>query len=136
LSASAGRGVVGVQLVEVRARRDDFVDPVEHVVAEHEVGSGQQIREVLGRARPDERGIPQTVGRAHRAGEAAQLEGHAQPVVGELRLRYETLRLPDDPDQDLVRDTAEPGSESERGLLLLASWITEAGSLEQARQNI
>jgi MmyB-like transcription regulator ligand binding domain len=40
------------------------------------------------------------------------------PVVGELRLRYETLRLPDD------------------GLRLLASWIAEAGSLEQARQNI
>jgi transcriptional regulator with XRE-family HTH domain len=48
------------------------------------------------------------------------------PVVGELRLRYETLRLPDDPDQGLVIYHAEPGSESERGLGLLASWIAEA----------
>ncbi|MBE8517507.1 helix-turn-helix domain-containing protein [Amycolatopsis sp. H6(2020)] len=48
------------------------------------------------------------------------------PVVGELRLRYETLRLPDDPDQGLVIYHAEPGSESERALGLLASWIAEA----------
>ncbi|AEK46753.1 helix-turn-helix domain-containing protein [Amycolatopsis mediterranei] len=48
------------------------------------------------------------------------------PVVGELRLRYETLRLPDDPDQGLVMYHAEPGSASERALGLLASWIAEA----------
>ncbi|MEU5266778.1 helix-turn-helix transcriptional regulator [Amycolatopsis sp. NPDC021455] len=42
------------------------------------------------------------------------------PVVGELRLRYETLRLPDDPDQGLVIYHAEPGSGSERALGLLA----------------
>ncbi|MDQ7806121.1 helix-turn-helix transcriptional regulator [Amycolatopsis sp. A133] len=48
------------------------------------------------------------------------------PVVGELRLRYETLRLPDDPDQGLVIYHAEPGSESERALGLLASWVAEA----------
>ncbi|QKV78264.1 helix-turn-helix domain-containing protein [Amycolatopsis sp. Hca4] len=47
----------------------------------------------------------------------------ANPVVGELRLRYETLRLPDDPDQGLVVYHAEPGSASERALGLLASWI-------------
>jgi transcriptional regulator with XRE-family HTH domain len=46
------------------------------------------------------------------------------PVVGELRLRYETLRLPDDPDQGLVIYHAEPGSDSERALGLLASWVT------------
>ncbi|WP_410670371.1 helix-turn-helix transcriptional regulator [Amycolatopsis sp. cmx-4-68] len=45
------------------------------------------------------------------------------PVVGELRLRYETLRLPDDPDQGMVIYHAEPGSDSERALGLLASWI-------------
>ncbi|MDX3190871.1 helix-turn-helix transcriptional regulator [Streptomyces sp. MN03-5084-2B] len=49
----------------------------------------------------------------------------ANPVVGELRLRYETLRLPDDPDQGLVIYHAEPGSESERALGLLASWVAE-----------
>ncbi|MER6669763.1 helix-turn-helix transcriptional regulator [Amycolatopsis japonica] len=47
------------------------------------------------------------------------------PIVGELRLRYETLRLPDDPDQALVIYTAEPGSESDRALRLLASWVTD-----------
>ncbi|EME63915.1 helix-turn-helix transcriptional regulator [Amycolatopsis decaplanina] len=47
------------------------------------------------------------------------------PVVGELRLRYETLRLPDDPDQALVIYTAEPGSDSERALRLLASWVAD-----------
>jgi transcriptional regulator with XRE-family HTH domain len=45
------------------------------------------------------------------------------PVVGELRLRYETMRLAED-DQGLVIYTAEPGSDSERALQLLASWVT------------
>ena len=45
------------------------------------------------------------------------------PVVGELRLRYETLRLPQDPDQGMGVYHAEPGSETERALGLLASWI-------------
>lgn len=47
------------------------------------------------------------------------------PIVGELRLRYETLRLPDDPGQALVIYTAEPGSDSERALRLLASWVAD-----------
>lgn len=47
------------------------------------------------------------------------------PIVGELRLRYETLRLPDDPGQALVIYTAEPGSDSERALGLLASWVAD-----------
>ncbi len=45
------------------------------------------------------------------------------PLVGELHLRYETLRLPDEPDQAIVTYTAEPGSDSERALGLLASWL-------------
>ena len=48
------------------------------------------------------------------------------PIVGDLRLRYETLRLPDDPDQGIVIYHAEPGSDSERALGLLASWIADA----------
>jgi transcriptional regulator with XRE-family HTH domain len=48
------------------------------------------------------------------------------PIVGELDLRYETLRLPDDPDQALVTYTAEPGSASENALLLLASWSADS----------
>ncbi|KFU82654.1 Helix-turn-helix domain-containing protein [Amycolatopsis lurida] len=47
------------------------------------------------------------------------------PIVGELKLRYETLRLPADPDQALVIYTAEPGSDSERALRLLASWVAD-----------
>ncbi|WP_410648561.1 helix-turn-helix transcriptional regulator [Amycolatopsis sp. cmx-4-54] len=49
----------------------------------------------------------------------------ANPIVGELRLRYETLRLPDDPGQALVIYTAEPGSDTERALRLLASWVAD-----------
>ncbi|HYJ70239.1 MAG TPA: helix-turn-helix transcriptional regulator [Nocardioidaceae bacterium] len=44
------------------------------------------------------------------------------PVVGDLDLHYETLQLPDAPDQVLVTYTAAPGSESETSLALLASW--------------
>jgi transcriptional regulator with XRE-family HTH domain len=44
------------------------------------------------------------------------------PVVGELRLRYETVRLSED-DQSVVIYTAEPGSDSERALQMLASWV-------------
>ncbi|GAB3715946.1 helix-turn-helix transcriptional regulator [Amycolatopsis oliviviridis] len=47
------------------------------------------------------------------------------PIVGELRLRYETLRLPDEPELALVIYTAEPGSDSERALGLLASWVAD-----------
>lgn len=47
------------------------------------------------------------------------------PIVGELRLNYETLRLPDESDQGIIVYTAAPGSESEHALRLLASWVTE-----------
>ncbi|MFI6316773.1 helix-turn-helix transcriptional regulator [Nonomuraea sp. NPDC050556] len=42
------------------------------------------------------------------------------PVAGEFTLAYETLRLPDDPDQALITYTAEPGSPSEAALRLIA----------------
>lgn len=48
------------------------------------------------------------------------------PIVGELTLSYETFRLPDDPDQALVINTAQPGSPSAEALSLLASWGTKA----------
>ncbi|NGN66684.1 helix-turn-helix domain-containing protein [Streptomyces sp. A7024] len=41
------------------------------------------------------------------------------PLVGPLSLSYETLRLPDDPDQALVTYTAEAGSPSADSLRLL-----------------
>lgn len=47
---------------------------------------------------------------------------YRHPVVGELELAFETLRLADDPDQALVAHTVEKGSPSETALRLLASW--------------
>jgi transcriptional regulator with XRE-family HTH domain len=44
------------------------------------------------------------------------------PVVGELTIAYETLRLAGEPDQCLVTYTVEPNSPSEQALRLLASW--------------
>ncbi|MBT2511898.1 helix-turn-helix domain-containing protein [Streptomyces sp. ISL-98] len=52
------------------------------------------------------------------------------PLVGELTLSYETLRLPDDQEQSLVTYHAEPGSPSQESLRLLASWGTEVGAAE------
>ena len=42
------------------------------------------------------------------------------PVVGELTLDWESLTLADDPDQQLVPWTAEPGSPSHERLRELA----------------
>ena len=51
------------------------------------------------------------------------------PVVGDLELTYEVLALPADPGLSLVVYGAEPGSASQDGLRLLASW---AATLDQA----
>ncbi|WP_329121566.1 helix-turn-helix transcriptional regulator [Streptomyces sp. NBC_01465] len=48
------------------------------------------------------------------------------PVVGPIDLGFETLRLPDDPDQALVAHTVEEGSPSETALRLLAAWARES----------
>ncbi|GGM57878.1 DNA-binding protein [Longimycelium tulufanense] len=50
------------------------------------------------------------------------------PLVGTLPLSFETLRLPDDPDQALVVYVADPGSRAEQELRLLAS-KAESGKL-------
>ncbi|MBB3100774.1 transcriptional regulator with XRE-family HTH domain [Actinoplanes campanulatus] len=50
---------------------------------------------------------------------------YRHPIVGELELGYETLRLPDDPDQALVVHTVEDGSPSQTALRLLAAWVIE-----------
>ncbi|AWZ07669.1 MULTISPECIES: helix-turn-helix transcriptional regulator [unclassified Streptomyces] len=42
------------------------------------------------------------------------------PLVGELALAYESLVLPDDPDQTLITYTAEAGSPSDAALRILA----------------
>ncbi|MFD4429205.1 helix-turn-helix transcriptional regulator [Nocardia sp. NPDC058497] len=49
---------------------------------------------------------------------------YLHPVVGRLDLGYETLRLPDDPDQALIAHTAEAGSSTATALRLLTTWTT------------
>lgn len=44
------------------------------------------------------------------------------PLAGDLELTYESLVLPDDPDQTLVTYHADEGSRSQEGLDLLHSW--------------
>jgi transcriptional regulator with XRE-family HTH domain len=51
---------------------------------------------------------------------------YRHPVVGELRIDYEAMRLPDDPDQLLLIYTTEPGSRSEEAMRLLGSWGADA----------
>jgi MmyB-like transcription regulator ligand binding domain len=50
------------------------------------------------------------------------------PVVGELSLTFETMELSADTGLTMFAFTAEPGSKSEEGLNLLASW---AATLDQ-----
>jgi len=50
------------------------------------------------------------------------------PIVGDLHLTFEAMDLPADPGLSLVVYSAEPGSVSEDGLNLLASW---AATLDQ-----
>ncbi|WP_030410660.1 helix-turn-helix transcriptional regulator [Streptomyces sp. NRRL S-1448] len=50
---------------------------------------------------------------------------YRHPVVGELDLGFETLRLPDDPDQALIAHTVEEDSPSHTALRLLAGWAHE-----------
>jgi transcriptional regulator with XRE-family HTH domain len=54
------------------------------------------------------------------------------PVVGDLELTYEVLALPADPGLSLVVYGAEPGSASQDGLKLLASWAATLDQVEQA----
>ncbi|WP_336216931.1 MULTISPECIES: helix-turn-helix transcriptional regulator [Streptosporangiaceae] len=51
---------------------------------------------------------------------------YQHPVVGRLDLGFETLRLPDDPDQALIAHTAEEGSPSQTALHLLATWAQQS----------
>ncbi|GGU92280.1 hypothetical protein GCM10010211_68790 [Streptomyces albospinus] len=50
---------------------------------------------------------------------------YRHPVVGALDLCFETLRLPDDPDQTLIAHTAEEGSPSDTAPRLPAAWAGE-----------
>jgi transcriptional regulator with XRE-family HTH domain len=53
------------------------------------------------------------------------------PVVGDLELTYEVLALAADPGLALVVYGAEPGSASQDGLRLLASWAATLDQLDQ-----
>ena len=55
------------------------------------------------------------------------------PTVGELTLTYEMMELSADPGLTLAVYTAEPGSRSEEGLNLLASWAATVDDAEPAR---
>lgn len=48
------------------------------------------------------------------------------PLVGEMTLSYETLKMPSEPDLFLSTYHAEPGSPSAEALQLLANWGTDA----------
>ena len=50
------------------------------------------------------------------------------PVVGRLELTFDAMDLPADPGLTLTAYTAEPGSPSEDGLRLLASWTATAAA--------
>ncbi|MFJ9617091.1 helix-turn-helix domain-containing protein [Streptomyces noursei] len=56
------------------------------------------------------------------------------PAVGEFTVTFETLCLPDDPDQSLVTYTADPGSDDEVSLRLLAGWVNDASLSDQRRR--
>nr|WP_246143662.1 hypothetical protein [Actinacidiphila oryziradicis] len=48
------------------------------------------------------------------------------PVVGPLTLDWSFLTSTDDPDQQLITLTAEPGTPSHDRLRILASWAAQA----------
>jgi transcriptional regulator with XRE-family HTH domain len=54
------------------------------------------------------------------------------PVVGDLHLTYESMELPADTGLTIVGLTAEPGSPSEDGLRLLASWAASHADMTHA----
>jgi transcriptional regulator with XRE-family HTH domain len=62
--------------------------------------------------------------RFHRSG----LKDVHHPAVGDLHLSFEAMELPADPGLSLIVYSAEPGSPSADGLVLLAGW---AASLDQ-----
>jgi hypothetical protein len=66
--------------------------------------------------------------RLHRTG-VKQLH---HPVVGRLDLTYEALELPADPGLTMFSYTAEPGTPSEDGLKLLASWAATQDLTDEA----
>jgi transcriptional regulator with XRE-family HTH domain len=54
------------------------------------------------------------------------------PVVGDLELAFDAMELPAQPGLTLIAHSAKPGSPSEDGLKLLASWAATNQHLEKA----
>ncbi|WP_415975019.1 helix-turn-helix transcriptional regulator [Rhodococcus sp. 077-4] len=52
------------------------------------------------------------------------------PIVGEVTVDYETLTLPDDPEQTLFVYTTEPGTSSRQAMNVLASWSISGFKIE------
>lgn len=52
------------------------------------------------------------------------------PVVGDLYLTFESMELPADPGLSLIIYNAEPGSSSQDGLKMLASWAATVAQTE------
>lgn len=50
------------------------------------------------------------------------------PLVGDLKLAYESLALTGDAGQQVVIYAAEPGSDSQHALDLLASWASTSAA--------
>jgi hypothetical protein len=67
--------------------------------------------------------------RFHRAG----VKRIHHPIVGELDLTFEAMDLTADAGLTVVTYSAEPGSRSEEGLSLLASWSATLHQEETAR---
>jgi hypothetical protein len=125
----AHRNMARIMLLEPGAR-ELYADWERH--ARETVG---YLRQAAGRY-PDDPGLAALIGELtvksdefarwwadhHVREKAAGTKRFRHPVVGELTLSFETLVPPGAPDQALVTYTAEPGSESETALRLLASW--------------
>ncbi|WP_424215294.1 hypothetical protein ACN20G_26305 [Streptomyces sp. BI20] len=75
------------------------------------------------------RGIrPSTSGWRSAVGRRAGRYRVRHPAVGEFTPAYESLRLPDDPDQTLIMYTAEAGSPSEAALRIIAGTGRDTGA--------
>ncbi|WP_433918886.1 helix-turn-helix transcriptional regulator [Streptomyces canus] len=129
--APARRNVVRQLFLEPQGRDlyPDFAAVAAQTVAHLRLNAG---------ARPDDPGLRDLVGELSlRSEDFRRLWADHQvkacmygvkrvrhPVVGLLTLPYESLVLPETPDQTLVAYTPEPGSETAERLALLGSWAS------------
>ncbi|WP_017624655.1 helix-turn-helix transcriptional regulator [Nocardiopsis chromatogenes] len=129
-------------LLEPDARElyEDWEEVAQEVVANLRLSAGRH---------PDDRLLNELVGEfmakvpefggwwdRHRVGQCSYgPQRFRHPVVGPLTLQHETLALPADEGQTVCVYTADPGSESERTLGLLASWSMADGAADQARDH-